>query len=69
MEQEKKAAFITLPEYADAVPADVFHRQLEPKEIPAKLPKNLHVLYRARFEALRGEAAVREMIRALLDQG
>ncbi|MBQ3955520.1 MAG: family 78 glycoside hydrolase catalytic domain [Clostridia bacterium] len=66
MEQEKKAAFITLPEYADAVPADVFHRQLEPKEIPAKLPKNLHVLYRARFEALRGEAAV---IRITADDG
>ena len=55
--EEKKAVFITLPEYAGAVPVDVFHRQLEKKEIRAVLPKNLHVLYRARFDCRAGERA------------
>ncbi len=46
---QKTPRFITLPEYADAVPLDVFHRQLEPKIIASVLPKDLHILYRAHF--------------------
>ena len=64
--EEKKAVFITLPEYAGAVPVDVFHRQLEKKEIRAVLPKNLHVLYRARFDCRAGERA---SIRITADDG
>ena len=64
--EDRRAAFITLPEYADAVPVDVFHRQLEKKEIRAVLPKNLHVLYRARFGVRAGE---RTVIRITADDG
>jgi hypothetical protein len=56
--KEAEARFITLPEFADAAPVDVFHRQLEPKEIRSVLPKNLHVLYRARFTVRKGERPV-----------
>lgn len=55
MEHVFKGSFITLPEYSDAVPVDVFHRQLEKKEIKSVVPPDLHILYRARFNAAAGK--------------
>ena len=37
---------ITLPEYADISPVEVWHRQLEKREIVSKMEQNLHVLFR-----------------------
>jgi hypothetical protein len=40
---------ITLPDYADISPIEVWHRQLEKREIVSKMEQNLHVLFRDRF--------------------
>ena len=40
---------ITLPEYADISPVEVWHRQLEKREIVSHMEENLHVLFRDRF--------------------
>lgn len=49
MEHRFLGGFITLPEYADTTPLNVWHRQLEPKRIQGKMKPNLHVLFRNRF--------------------
>ena len=61
---EPTPRFITLPRFADTAPVDVFHRQLQPKEIPAVLPKDLHILSRAHF---RADAGAKTVIRVTAD--
>ena len=41
--------WITLPEYADTAPIEVWHRQLETRKLEPKMEPNLHVLFRDRF--------------------
>lgn len=41
--------WITKKELATIKPLNVFHRQLDKKEIEGKMPKNLHILYRNKF--------------------
>ncbi len=41
--------WITTQEFAQYEPINVFHRQLEPLELPEGLPRNRHILFRRRF--------------------
>lgn len=59
-----EARFITLPEYAGAAPVNVFHRQLDKRKPDARLPGDLHILFRDRFS---GKAGNKTVIRVTAD--
>ena len=50
-----KGQWITTREASGLEPVNVFHRQLQPIAIPAKLTENLHVLYRKKFTVFKCE--------------
>ena len=50
--------WITDGNFADLVPVNVFHRQLDKKEILSTAPQNAHVLFRRRFAAGGGPATI-----------
>ena len=45
-------------EFADSCPVNVFHRQLEEFTSAAKLPQNIHMLFRKKFSADKGKRTV-----------
>jgi len=51
-------SWITSKEFANLEPVDVFHRQLQPKEIVTQAPQNRHILFRKRFCAKKEKAII-----------
>ncbi|MBE7053222.1 MAG: alpha-L-rhamnosidase [Ruminococcaceae bacterium] len=51
---EFKGSWITKKELSNIKPQNVFHRQLDTKEIEGKIPKNLHILFRNKFYVKNG---------------
>ena len=49
MEHTFKGKWITDSEFADLAPRNVFHRQLEPLELPCDQHRNRHILFRKTF--------------------
>jgi len=47
--------WITDDAFCNLEPVNVFHRQLEKKEIPSKAPHNVHMLFRRKFAAAAGQ--------------